>query len=111
MRHFKAIAAITHILTEDKVVDTGLPDGWEVRWSSSKRLPYYFRQKEDTWDSVWEIPPGTDEEQLELYLNQKIVASHLLVKHNESRNPKSWREVSLHTLDNVLFANDLQRIL
>jgi len=86
--------------------DTGLPPGWEVRHSQSKNLPYYFNAVEK--NSRWEPPPGTDTDKLKIYMAKyhsgslvtegaqpgKIRAAHLLVKHNESRRPSSWREVS-----------------
>ncbi|KAF2277055.1 uncharacterized protein EI97DRAFT_432667 [Westerdykella ornata] len=91
---------------------TGLPEGWEVRISNSKNLPYYFHAA--TKDSRWEPPAGTDNEQLKKYMGQyhsstkgisnvnrpsasenKIRAAHLLVKHNESRRPASWREARI----------------
>lgn len=74
---------------------TGLPEGWEVRKSRSHNQHYYF--KTATKESVWEPPQGTDIEQLKKYFAAsaeqptKIRAAHLLVKHNLSRNPKSWK--------------------
>jgi NIMA-interacting peptidyl-prolyl cis-trans isomerase 1 len=90
--------------------DAGLPSGWEVRHSQSKNLPYYFNESQK--QSRWEPPPGTDTEKLKSYMAEhhsaselkpeamngkgidgKIRASHLLVKHKDSRRPSSWREV------------------
>ncbi|KAI1433376.1 peptidyl-prolyl cis-trans isomerase ssp-1 [Xylaria sp. CBS 124048] len=85
--------------------ENGLPQGWEVRHSNSKNLPYYF----NTVDRVsrWEPPQGTDTEKLKKYMathhsasqglsasrpEGKIRAAHLLVKHRDSRRPASWRE-------------------
>ncbi|KAH8176616.1 PPIC-type PPIASE domain-containing protein [Sarocladium implicatum] len=93
---------------------TGLPPNWEVRHSKSKDLPYYF----NTIDKVsnWTPPPGTDTEKLKHYMatnhassrtttvgdqppqsatDGKIWAYHLLVKHNQSRRPSSWREANI----------------
>lgn len=93
-------------------VETGLPPGWEVRHSNSKNLPYYFNAEQTI--SRWEPPEGTDTEKLKVYMANhhqpagaqrgdkqggvavpegSIWAAHLLVKHNESRNPSSWKEV------------------
>ncbi|VUC21982.1 unnamed protein product [Clonostachys rosea] len=89
------------------MADTGLPPGWEVRHSNSKNLPYYFNSNEKV--SRWEPPSGTDTEKLKHYMaahhsatsrsgaavgvpEGKIRAAHLLVKHRDSRRPKSWRE-------------------
>ena len=91
---------------------TGLPDGWEVRHSNSKNLPYYFHPS--TKDSRWDPPAGTDTEKLKAYMavnhsqhaaahppapagqpEGKIRAAHLLVKHRDSRRPSSWRESTI----------------
>ena len=78
---------------------TGLPQGWEVRWSNSKNLPYFFNGAAK--ESKWEPPSGSDAEELRKYIAQnfspqapagKIRAAHLLVKHRESRRPSSWRD-------------------
>lgn len=94
-----------------KSSDTGLPQGWEIRHSNSKNLPYYFNP--DTKDSRWEPPAGTDPEKLKSYMannhssgisaahgrgmsgSNKIRAAHLLVKHANSRRPASWREAHI----------------
>jgi len=86
--------------------DTGLPQGWEVRHSNSKNLPYYFNAADKV--SRWEPPSGTDTEKLKKYMathhsgstagqaagkpEGKIRAAHLLIKHRDSRRPASWRE-------------------
>lgn len=86
-----------------------------MRHSNSKNLPYYFNTVEKI--SRWEPPPGTDTEKLKVYMaqhhslrvqqqrdqsapnpnppNGKIRASHLLVKHRDSRRPASWREAEI----------------
>ncbi|KAG6332418.1 hypothetical protein ID866_6669 [Astraeus odoratus] len=72
--------------------------GWEVRMSSSMGIPYYFNSetKQSTWDPPKDLTPeeinalpGAKE-----YLNKPnaIRASHLLVKHKDSRRPSSWKE-------------------
>jgi len=90
--------------------DAGLPQGWEVRHSNSKNLPYYFNAS--TRESRWEPPSGTDVEKLKYYMavnhsantapqasggsdGNKIRAAHLLIKHAESRRPSSWREAEI----------------
>ncbi|EGS20349.1 peptidyl-prolyl cis/trans isomerase-like protein [Thermochaetoides thermophila DSM 1495] len=94
---------------------TGLPPNWEVRMSQSKGLPYYFNTADK--NSRWEPPPGTDTEKLKTYMATyhsvarppapqapaynandragKIRCAHLLVKHEESRRPASWREAKI----------------
>ena len=82
-----------------------------MRHSNSKNLPYYFNAEQTI--SRWEPPEGTDTEKLKVYMANhhqpaaqrgsqqgnvavpegSIWAAHLLVKHNESRNPSSWKEV------------------
>lgn len=94
--------------------ETGLPSGWEIRHSKSRNLPYYFNSSSQ--ESCWEPPAGTDTEKLKAYMATnhseplvpqdqqagKIRASHLLVKHAQSRRPSSWKEVSLLSF-NCLF--------
>ena len=89
--------------------ESGLPAGWEVRHSNSKNLPYYFNAVEKI--SRWEPPTGTDTDKLKKYMAQhhsgsstaaaqgagrgQIRASHLLIKHRDSRRPASWRESNI----------------
>ncbi|KAI0166530.1 peptidyl-prolyl cis-trans isomerase ssp-1 [Xylariaceae sp. FL1272] len=88
--------------------ESGLPQGWEVRHSNSKNLPYYFNSVDKI--SRWEPPSGTDTEKLKKYMatnhsssqgpavgrpEGKIRAAHLLVKHRDSRRPASWREAEI----------------
>jgi len=93
------------------MADAGLPTGWEVRHSNSKNLPYYFNAAQQI--SKWEPPAGTNTEKLKGYMaahhsaseikpdatmngnDGKIRASHLLVKHKDSRRPSSWREAEI----------------
>jgi len=95
------------------MAEAGLPPGWEVRHSNSKNLPYYFNEADKL--SRWEPPQGTDTEKLKSYMathhsapiirpdppsngvihDGKIRASHLLVKHRDSRRPSSWREAEI----------------
>ncbi len=91
--------------------ETGLPDGWEVRHSNYKNLPYYFNAK--THESRWEPPEAADTDKLKIYMAEhhsskatgvdgaagdgdgKIRAAHLLVKHKDSRRPSSWKEQNI----------------
>jgi len=66
--------------------------------SSSHKVPYYFNTetKVSTWD-----PPLSKDELRDLpgahYLDQpaQIRASHLLIKHKESRRPSSWKDSTI----------------
>jgi len=73
--------------------------------SNSKNLPYYFNP--DSKESRWEPPEGAEADKLKHYMatyhshaikmmgnssDEKIRAAHLLIKHNQSRRPSSWRE-------------------
>ena len=78
---------------------------WEVRFSNSRQLPYFYDRATNT--SVWEKPDSISEEEVASlpgahYLGgatgqaaepAQVRASHLLVKHRNSRRPSSWKEV------------------
>jgi NIMA-interacting peptidyl-prolyl cis-trans isomerase 1 len=71
--------------------------------SNSRRKPYFYNK--ETNQSSWDNPGLTEEEIDSLpgaqllkqppgSANLKSVrASHLLVKHRDSRRPSSWKEV------------------
>lgn len=69
---------------------SGLPEGWVERQSNSRPGRSYFYNTV-TGESVWERPtapakkPGGGG-------SGKVQASHILVKHRDSRNPSSWKE-------------------
>ncbi|SHO75979.1 Similar to S.cerevisiae protein ESS1 (Peptidylprolyl-cis/trans-isomerase (PPIase)) [Malassezia sympodialis ATCC 42132] len=78
---------------------------WEVRFSNSRQLPYFFNS--ETRVSMWELPDGMSEEQARQLPGghllgeasqahpARVRASHLLVKHKDSRRPSSWREAQI----------------
>jgi len=66
--------------------DSNLPKGWERRVSRSTGQAYYLNIY--TKESQWETPT----EEASQKEDEKIRCSHLLVKHNQSRRPSSWRE-------------------
>uniref|UniRef100_A0A8V0XE39 Peptidyl-prolyl cis-trans isomerase n=2 Tax=Gallus gallus TaxID=9031 RepID=A0A8V0XE39_CHICK len=77
-----------------------LPAGWEKRMSRSSGRVYYFNHITNA--SQWERPsggagrngPGEP---------SKVRCSHLLVKHNQSRRPSSWRQEKItRTKDEAL---------
>lgn len=94
--------------------------GWEIRFSNSRQLPYFHNSS--TGASVWEKPQELSDDQVEAlpgaqYLKgngggaaalngssgagaatSTVRASHLLVKHAQSRRPSSWKEVSIDLL-------------
>ncbi|KAG0225331.1 hypothetical protein BGW42_003099 [Actinomortierella wolfii] len=90
----------------------GLPENWELRWSRSRNLPYFYNRS--TTESRWQAPEGVDpsvllafqkdyqsQQQQQSENNQsgdsprKVRVSHLLVKHKDSRRPSSWRESTI----------------
>merc|ERR1712183_562292 len=62
-----------------------VPEGWEERVSKSSGRTYYLNLL--TKESQWEMPT----EPAEGFSDGKVQASHLLVKHRDSRRPASWR--------------------
>ncbi|CAJ0953515.1 unnamed protein product [Ranitomeya imitator] len=65
-----------------------LPSGWEKRMSRSSGRVYYFNHMTNA--SQWERPSAAGKNgQGE---PAKVRCSHLLVKHNQSRRPSSWRQ-------------------
>jgi len=66
-----------------------LPEGWEKRMSRSSGKEYYLNIH--TKESQWEVPtePAKPDDE------PKVRASHLLVKHKDSRRPSSWREENI----------------
>lgn len=89
-----------------------LSGGWEVRFSNSRRLPYFYNPT--TRASMWELPDGITEEQARALPGGQLLgeasqsnrpaqvrASHLLVKHRDSRRPSSWREVCVCLSDEI----------
>jgi len=61
-----------------------LPEGWVKKESTSHPgRPYYFNVT--TGVSQWDKPNSA----------KKVKASHILVKHKESRRPSSWKEENI----------------
>uniref|UniRef100_A0A3Q2GIR7 Peptidyl-prolyl cis-trans isomerase n=1 Tax=Cyprinodon variegatus TaxID=28743 RepID=A0A3Q2GIR7_CYPVA len=76
--------------------EENLPSGWEKRMSRSSGKVYYFNHITNA--SQWERPVGDGRGEPE-----KVRCSHLLVKHNQSRRPSSWREQNItRTKDEAL---------
>ncbi|KAF8543096.1 hypothetical protein BDD12DRAFT_271548 [Trichophaea hybrida] len=89
---------------------TGLPEGWIVKFSQSRSLPYYFNVNSS--QSQWEPPRDSNQDILKRYMAKnysttgpllssggaqhgKIRCAHLLVKHRESRRPSSWKQAEI----------------
>jgi NIMA-interacting peptidyl-prolyl cis-trans isomerase 1 len=64
------------------MASNNLPEGWEIRESRSSGRSFYFNAftKGSQWDKPPTVGPG------------EVQASHLLVKHRESRRPSSWKQ-------------------
>merc|ERR1712106_145544 len=71
-------------LTE-RVMDADLPDGWSKKMSRSSERPYYVNKW--TNKSQWDRPTRPAEKPSGATAD--VQCSHLLVKHRDSRNPKS----------------------
>ncbi|KAJ2936063.1 hypothetical protein H1R20_g1034, partial [Candolleomyces eurysporus] len=82
-------------------------EGWEVRMSNSRRVPYFFNNTSKV--SSWDPPEGLTDEQISQLPGNELLkpdaaqsarqsqvrASHLLVKHRDSRRPASWKESNI----------------
>ena len=82
---------------------TGLPPNWTIRVSRTHNKEYFLNQS--TNESSWDPPYGTDKEVLNPYIAKlknngykplvnedgQVRVSHLLIKNNQSRKPKSWK--------------------
>ncbi|KAH9929774.1 rotamase-domain-containing protein [Fomitopsis serialis] len=78
---------------------------WEVRMSSSRKVPYYYNTQNG--QSIWDPPTELTQEELHALPGAKkyllgeggrpaqVRASHLLVKHSGSRRPSSWKEAKI----------------
>lgn len=88
---------------------------WESRISRSRGMVYYYNRR--TKESTWDLPEGIDPRDIKGYANNqdpqnidpleggdgRIRASHLLVKHEKSRRPSSWKEPNItRTKDEAL---------
>ncbi|CAO3563521.1 unnamed protein product [Mortierella alpina] len=106
--------------------DYNLPNDWELRWSRSRNLPYFYNR--GTAESRWQAPDGIDPSVMIAFqrdyetrhlqqqdeqsggrsagsdqAKKKVRVTHLLVKHTESRRPSSWREATItRTKDEAL---------
>ncbi|XP_050423973.1 peptidyl-prolyl cis-trans isomerase NIMA-interacting 1 [Adelges cooleyi] len=69
-----------------------LPSGWEKRVSRSTGQTYYLNLL--TKDSQWTVPtkPASENSAPTNSGPEQVRCSHLLVKHEKSRRPSSWRE-------------------
>eukprot|EP01108_Squamamoeba_japonica_P009715 TRINITY_DN9206_c0_g1_i1.p1 TRINITY_DN9206_c0_g1~~TRINITY_DN9206_c0_g1_i1.p1 ORF type:complete len:177 (+),score=38.51 TRINITY_DN9206_c0_g1_i1:90-620(+) len=79
-----------------KVSDSGdakeLPDGWIERMSRSTGRKYYWHAETQT--TQWKRPKRARGKKRAKVLSQ-VQASHLLIKHCESRRPSSWKSPSI----------------
>lgn len=65
-----------------------LPPGWAKKMSKTHGKEYYYNA--ETQESVWEHPGEEGGGSA-----ATVRASHLLVKHMDSRRPSSWREENI----------------
>ncbi|TPX36534.1 hypothetical protein SmJEL517_g01375 [Synchytrium microbalum] len=82
---------VAHFLTIDSLL--------LERYSSSKSRLYYFNTETQT--SQWEKPEGVEitpaavDQPKSKAPTYQVRASHLLVKHNQSRRPSSWKQATI----------------
>ncbi|WVF70612.1 hypothetical protein IAT40_005404 [Kwoniella sp. CBS 6097] len=84
--------------------------GWEVRFSNSRQIPYFYHAKSST--STWDPPAELTTDQIRQlpgaskYLpgaagaenggqEGQVRGSHILAKHAGSRRPSSWRKENI----------------
>ena len=72
--------------------DEPIPDGWTKKVSRSNGQAYYVNKW--TNKSQWDRPSKAAKKPAESS-NEQVQCSHLLVKHEGSRNPKSWRNPNI----------------
>lgn len=65
-------------------MSSDLPEGWEQKVSRSTGHKYYYNTK--TGESQWDPPRDTSSS------HERVRASHILVKHRDSRRPTNWRQ-------------------
>ncbi|XP_076093586.1 putative peptidyl-prolyl cis-trans isomerase dodo [Mytilus galloprovincialis] len=65
-----------------------VPEGWERKISRSNNKEYFLNIY--TKESQWDMPTAPAKQQ-----SATVQASHLLVKHRDSRRPSSWREENI----------------
>jgi hypothetical protein len=93
------LSIINHPIPYSKMSNAG----WEVRFSNSKQLPYFYQAS--TGQSVWDKPADMTVEEVnqlpgaKQYLGGQggkpgqVRSSHILAKHTGSRRPSSWKSV------------------
>lgn len=74
-------------IKQENQTEHPLPKGWEKRLSRSSGREYYFNVL--TQKSQWDRPIKDAEELAKE--PSKVRCFHILVKHEGSRNPSSWR--------------------
>ena len=84
-RHINFFEAFLVINLSKDLTMSELPPGWEKRTSKSTGKAYYYNRQTNA--SQWEIPSEEAADQ--------VRASHLLVKHTESRRPSSWKQETI----------------
>ncbi|KAJ1910269.1 Peptidyl-prolyl cis-trans isomerase NIMA-interacting protein 1 [Tieghemiomyces parasiticus] len=77
---------------------TNLPPNWVQRTSRSHNRDYFFNTV--TRESQWDPPTEADVESITAHNSgdgapTQVRASHLLVKHRDSRRPSSWKEANI----------------
>lgn len=85
--------------SEKKKREMPLPEGWIERESKSRPgLKYYVNAhtNESRWEKPTKPATGAAAETTHKSSSGEVVrVRHLLVKHNQSRNPSSWREKTI----------------
>lgn len=75
--------------------EQSIPEGWIKKTSRTNGQVYYHNTS--TGQSQWEPPVAGEGDSTRPGYQEKtqVKASHLLVKHRDSRRPSSWREQNI----------------
>jgi len=96
------------LIPTPELISQQMSSPWEVRISNSRKVHYFFNTQ--TKQSAWDPPSDLTQDQISRLPGAHLIgsatrevapplgsvrASHLLVKHEDSRRPASWKEANI----------------